>query len=457
VWLGCSSEHAGPADGASPAAADLGTSVTASARPVESAVSVVVDVSVAGADWVQIRALDDQSETDTPRLAVTGSPMAVPLFGLSPGATTRVQVTAGTHDGATVAAPELRVDTPPLPDGFPSLQVTSDDEITKQDALLLSLLRFDKGFSAAAIVDRAGRLLWYRLGGAPSPLGFDFQSWSTEMTLYQSGWQGFERLDFVDGVVGKWTISTPLGLDGHDLVELADGHALVFQRGTHLEDTRPFVDGGVAAATVDDVTVTELDGAGGETTRWHSWPSIQLDEVMPDINLAAPPIDALHPNSLQVLSGGDLLISLRHTDSVLRVDGNSGQIRWRLGGARSDFRFVNDPLNGFSHQHFARMLDNGDLLLLDNGNLHAPPVSRVVEYRLDEAAHTATLVWEYRHEPDLYDSAAGSAERLADGDTLVSWGIDGVVSEVDPFAEVQWELQVPGCMVYRALVLSSLY
>jgi hypothetical protein len=444
-----------------PVPSDLGAaapSVNATARAADTAVSAVLDVAADGADWVQASFTDENGlQHQTPSLPVTGASTAVPLFGLPAGANTTIDVTVGrSSDGATTTAPSVVVTTPDLPDEFPEIDVTTTG-VQTHDAVVLSLLKLGGSTSWAAIVDRTGRLLWYRAGGPPSFLGFDVQRWPNgDLTVFQSATLSFEQLDFTDGVLQEWTVPTALGLDGHDAELLPNGHLLAFQRGTHTADTTPFVDGGVPDAAVYDVTVVELDGQNPPVPLWSSWPSIQLDETMPDISLTST-VDAIHPNSLVKLDNGDLLVSLRNTDSVLRIDGATGQIKWRMGGKKSDFQFVNDPFNGFSHQHYARYLANGDLLLLDNGDLHSPQVSRAVEYRVDETAHTATLVWEYRHSPDLDDTAAGSVQRLTGGDTLVSWGIDGVVTQVDPFGVVDWELTVDNNMVYRALSIDGLY
>jgi hypothetical protein len=444
--------------GAGPAPPDLapvGPTVTAVARPPDTAVSAVIDVYAGSADWVFMRYGDETGQADltTPTVGLAGYPTAVPLFGLAPASRTRVVVTVGTNDGLTATAPDLYVDTPPLPSRFPTLTVTTNDDPTRGDQILLSLLALDgSAFSAAALIDRAGRLLWYRLGGQPSPLGLDFQRWPNgDFTFYQSSWFGFEELDFTGTATRRWTVTAPLGIDGHDMEILPIGHALALQRGSHTDDTRPYLPTGRPDAAVADVTVVELDGEGGSVTRWESWPAITLDETTPDIDLTAPLIDAIHPNSLQALPGGDLLVSLRHTETVLRVDGTSGQIRWRVGGRKSDFQFVDDPLGRFSHQHFARLLANGNLLLFDNGDLRNPQVSRAVEYRIDEATQTATHAWEYRHVPDIYAAAGGSAQRLADDDTLIAWGTAGVATEVDPLGVANWELHADGYMIYRAL------
>ncbi len=95
--------------------------------------------------------------------------------------------------------------------------------------------------------------------------------------------------------------------------------------------------------------------------------------------------------------------------------------------------------------------------MFDNGNRHMPPTTRVVEYALDTAAKTATLVWEHRHTPPLFCAAGGSAERDGDGTTLVVWSLGGRVTRVAKDGRVLWELAVDGGLIYRGHRTAELY
>ena len=133
------------------------------------------------------------------------------------------------------------------------------------------------------------------------------------------------------------------------------------------------------------------------------------------------------------------------------LDGQTGDIIWRWGGKHNEFTLVNDSL-GFSHQHAIRRLENGDITMFDNGNFHTPPFSRAVEYRLDEAGRTATLVWQFRNAPDVYGPAMGYVQRLSGGNTLIGWGATSpAVTEVAPDGSKVFELSFDsGVFSYRA-------
>jgi hypothetical protein len=155
--------------------------------------------------------------------------------------------------------------------------------------------------------------------------------------------------------------------------------------------------------------------------------------------VAAEAHDWLHANSLYYwpapadgnTTGGDIVLSLRHQDWVLKIDykdgSGTGDILWRLGDY-GDFTFVNtynDPWPWFSHQHDAGIEDNGTgvMSLFDNGNTRVTDLgsgckpydcdSRGMALTLKHAGMTATPALSL----DLgsYSDAMGSAQLLSNG------------------------------------------
>jgi hypothetical protein len=193
-----------------------------------------------------------------------------------------------------------------------------------------------------------------------------------------------------------------------------------------------------------------------------------------------------HSNSFQVAPTGEIIHSIRHLDTVLAISQQFDAISWRIGRFHSDFTFPN-PSDRFYHQHYARLLENGNLLLFDNGNGRPASeggyYSRALELALDWSSLTATKVWEYRHpiqnsdgSPGYkYSDAVGMAERLDDGNTLVLFGRDFdpgsmrarspqtfTLIEADAKSEAEalgvLDMQLPGePIVYRALPLKTLF
>jgi hypothetical protein len=67
---------------------------------------------------------------------------------------------------------------------------------------------------------------------------------------------------------------------------------------------------------------------------------------------------------------------------------------------------------------------------------------------------TATLKWQYRHNPPVFSQVMGDAERLDNGNTFIGWGFDSTVSatEVDSNGNVVYEMILPqNTYSYRAI------
>jgi len=132
-------------------------------------------------------------------------------------------------------------------------------------------------------------------------------------------------------------------------------------------------------------------------------------------------IDLVHGNALAISADGNLLLSSRNLNEITKIDLRTGNVIWRLGGKANMFKFVNgEP---FAYQHDVRQLPNGDITLFDNhATTQKPAPSRAVEYNIDETNRTVTEVWDYAHVPSVFATYMGSAQRLADGNTFLSWG-----------------------------------
>jgi hypothetical protein len=152
--------------------------------------------------------------------------------------------------------------------------------------------------------------------------------------------------------------------------------------------------------------------------------------VAPDLIPGFPDAwDVFHINGIDREDDGDYVVTVRHMDGVFRVNRNAdavhaeGQVEWTFGTPPSTdgakvLTVVGDPLGGPKRPHDARL--NGDVLtMLDNrANTGQPP--RAVAYRIDVAAGTATMLWEFRN-PTPGGSTLGSTQQTADS-VVVNWG-----------------------------------
>jgi outer membrane protein assembly factor BamB len=123
---------------------------------------------------------------------------------------------------------------------------------------------------------------------------------------------------------------------------------------------------------------------------------------------------------------GNVLVSLQVPDIVAVVDLEQEEVVWALRGE-------------FKRQHDPRVLANGNLLLFDN--LGRPEESSVIE--LDPL--TGTTRWAYRGSATapFFSQSCGTAQRLPNGNTLVTESDNGRVFEIDADGEIVWEFYNP--------------
>ncbi len=149
--------------------------------------------------------------------------------------------------------------------------------------------------------------------------------------------------------------------------------------------------------------------------------------------------DVFHANTAEVIPeeveirgrpvfrAGEVLVCWRNLDLVAAIDPETEALTWRWGPGELDA------------PHQPTLLANGNLLIFDNGRKRG--WSRVVE--LDPLARE--IVWEYRADPPeaFYTPSRGSAQRLPNGNTLITESDEGRVFEVAPEGDVVWEFFHP--------------
>ncbi len=245
--------------------------------------------------------------------------------------------------------------------------------------------------------------------------------------------------------------------DLHDFQMLPNGNALLMIYDAETIDMRAVAPGGRQNAVVTGLVIQELDPSKNVIFEWRSWDHFSFGDSIS--NLTDENIDLIHGNSLALSTDGNLLLSSRNLNEVTKIDLQTGDILWRLGGKENMFKFVNgEP---FAYQHDVRQLANGNLTVFDNhGTPERPAPSRGVEYRLDEVNKTATEVWEYEL-PSVFSTFMGNAQRLPDGNTLLSWGAPYTkgtytyrsITEVSPDNRTVFDLVLDQPYVsYRAFV-----
>ena len=190
--------------------------------------------------------------------------------------------------------------------------------------------------------------------------------------------------------------------------------------------------------------IQEIDLETGELLwEWSSLEHVGLTESLAGIPQKTRfPYDYFHINSIDVDDDGDLLVSARNTWAIYKLNRDSGEVIWRLGGYRSDFALGAGVR--FAWQHDARRQPDGTLTLFDNqATPKVGPRSRALTLRLDEDTMRATATKILEHPDGILSIAQGNSQVLPDGSTFVGFGSGRRISEFDPEGKLRFDLRFP--------------
>ena len=339
--------------------------------------------------------------------------------------------------------------------------------IAAQSALVVAINELDyhgflfmtpatDAYQSCAVYDLSGQLIYEipteaRCSNFHQLAGGDWVYYDSAANMW------IRRAAYSDTIKATYSISGSLN-DGHDII-VTDDYVWLMGRADYVAIT------GTLAITLRGSTLQKQDLQGNVLFDWHSKDYIAPNEATLPIRSGS---SFPHSNSFHEDTDGNLIVSFRNTNSVIKIcvtDGGcqAGDIIWRLGGLKSDFVFANGD-RGFAKQHHAQMIEDichegasRCLILFDNGNDFIPQYSRVVEYVLGQGIVTRT--WEYTAGGQIYSFATGGVQRLPTGDTLISWGLAQITDPNDPsLTIVDWEggivceATLPGARNYRTFI-----
>lgn len=303
------------------------------------------------------------------------------------------------------------------------------------------------GNSFLEITDKSGNPYWYF---PENNMCGDFKEQPNgNLTYYSGQMRKHYELDYSYNKIDSFQCGNGYVTDIHDLRLLSNGHALLMAYDPQIVNMSLIVPGGNTNATVIGLIIQEIDENKNVVFQWRSWDHFLITDALHE-NLLSPNIDAVHGNAIEQDIDGNLILSSRHLDEITKINWSNGNIIWRFGGIHNQFTFINDSLH-FNYQHAVRRITSGNITIYDNGNFHTPSFSRAVEYSINEASKTATLVWQYKATPSIFGSWGGYVQRLENGNTLIGWGgTTPAVTEVKPNGTIVFEaLYPPGFYTYR--------
>lgn len=244
---------------------------------------------------------------------------------------------------------------------------------------------------------------------------------------------------------------------------------------THTTHKRSAVAG---ETMLEDDRIIEIGADGKIAWEWAAGDHIDEFQFDPDARKAIRGVDTgergafdwFHMNSATYLGpnhwydDGDrrfapenVIVSSRSA-SIVAIIARDGKIVWQIGpeyAATAELRAIRQVI-GQHHAHFIPkgLPGAGNLLVFDNGgaagygrpssvalkgqNVYSRPTSRVLE--IDPV--TLKLVWSYTA-PVFFAANISGAQRLANGNTLITEGPGGRIFEVTQDGAIVWEYVYP--------------
>ena len=339
-------------------------------------------------------------------------------------------------DGQTWTSGEHTLTTGLLPTALPDLYLqVGDAQSTAGGYLALSLTSQTPTMS---ILDRDGDFVWwYQPDGETYLVVRSTLSRAGDAVLYMGTYSGAADDDDDDdddalGDEGRYLVR--VSIDGsqvdtyqlpgahHDFVELPDGTLGVI--GSDRRD--------VEGHSVNGACIVEVSPEGTEEIVWTAWDVLEYNPDEVDHGWT-------HANALDYDEVEDAYyISIRNYNAIFKIDRASGDVLWMIGGPLSDFSDGEGATEFWEGQHQFDVLD-GSILVFDNQPVDAF-TSRVVEYAFDPDDGSAELIWIYQPDPAFYCYGLGDADRLPNGNTLITWSTSAQLDEVDADGNLLWQL-----------------
>ncbi len=223
----------------------------------------------------------------------------------------------------------------------------------------------------------------------------------------------------------------------------------------------------VGRDTVED-HIVELCGKTGEVVRsWDLREAWDMKEYVSSPSYKYNTTDWLHINSIWLVPGEDaILVSARHQDAIFKLDLTNNEIVWVLTEDYEQYtdefrekllKPVGDDFEYTWGQHNIKMMENGRILVFDNGNGRSKDpdkmldtkdpnnYSRVVIYEVDEANMTVKQIWQYGKERgmELFSPFICGMDAYGTNHFVMTFGgtVPATIIEYRD-GEVIWEMKV---------------
>jgi len=352
---------------------------------------------------------------------------SIPVLGLYADTINTVNIKLVT-DKSDIYTGKIDLKTAPLPAFFPTIEISKIDRKKMEPGFhLVEMLIANNGkfLSYTIMFDDNGDIRWFMDMSDVGQIVYSALRIRSGNWLYLSWIDLWELSDLGEEVHHErmWKYA-----GDHDIIELSNGHLLM---GGSKKDAGVVRGDGYKTPTRFDYVIEWDRKANRGVKEWDLGKNLDIDRSVypPDYSIDTK-ADWFHLNSIALAPDSSLLVSGRH-QGVIKVDKHNN-VKWILAPHKGwgkagregkgfetstylltavdslgnpyakQVQLGNEGANGFewsTGQHALTVLDNGNLLLFDNGlsrNLDAKPsYSRAVEYKINEKEKTVQQVWQY--------------------------------------------------------------
>jgi hypothetical protein len=219
----------------------------------------------------------------------------------------------------------------------------------------------------------------------------------------------------------------------HDFSRMDNGNTMVLGWEQVPPDVEKTVQGGIAGPTEKGLWCDyfrEVTSSGATVWEWHGFE--QLDPVADAICHLHHRDEWTHTNTCKVLPDGNIITSFRLLDTVGIISKSSGEFVWKWGRGE------------LGHQHDPHLLENGNVLIFDNG-WHSATATMASSRIIEIDPNSNEIQWEYKTKPgwDFFSSFISGSQRQPNGNTLICEGMRGRIFEVTTGGEIVWQYTNP--------------
>ncbi|PSR88698.1 ASST-domain-containing protein, partial [Coniella lustricola] len=239
-----------------------------------------------------------------------------------------------------------------------------------------------------------------------------------------------------------------VGADFHDFTMTGEKTAIITAYETISWDLSAYTNGDSSKGSeVLDSIFQEIDLDTFEVLfEWRASNHIPLELSFQPVDAGQYGWDFFHITSVQKSQSGDYLVSGAHMHSIYMIDGQSGDIKWTLGGKGNEFeelgypegKVFGNPLLTMAWQHHARFYpgrEEKEFTVFDN---HVNEIngwgctdncSRGLHFSMDTDNKKVQLQNEYLHPVGLWSISQGSVQVLDNNNVFIGWGRNPAITE----------------------------